>query len=269
MLLQAWRLGERSTLATPDLGLSQVFVNLDEHGAHFPPSASLSWEVVEAIAADPNVCYRVEQEEALPIRVYSPEFDRLYSLYPTPSAPTMLVSGIPMHRIKDTDPWQDTISKMKALGPSGGRLLDTATGLGYTAILAAHTGIEVVTVELDPAALEIARQNPWSQPLFAHPRIQQVIGDSCAVIESFPEATFNRLLHDPPAFGLAGEMYSLAFYRQAYRVLKPNGRMFHYIGNPQSKSGASQTRGVTQRLRQAGFRRVEPRPQAFGLLALK
>jgi len=268
-LLQAWRLGERSTLATPDLGLSQVSVSLDENGTHFPPSVILAWEVVETIAADPNVCYRAEQGEALPIRVYSPEHDRLYSLYPTRSAPTMLVSGIPMHRIKDTDPWQDTLSKIKALGTSGGRLLDTATGLGYTAILAAQNGSEVITVELDPAALEIARQNPWSQPLFAHPRIRQVIGDCCAVIAGFPEATFNRLLHDPPAFSLAGEMYSLAFYRQAYRVLKPNGRMFHYIGNPQSKSGASLTRGAAQRLRQAGFRRVEPRPQAFGLLAFK
>jgi ferredoxin len=93
--------------------------------------------------------------------------------------------------------------------------------------------------------------NPWSQPLFDNPRIRQVIGDCCEVIEGFPSGYFACLLHDPPAFSLAGEMYSLEFYRQAYRVLKSNGRMFHYIGNPQSKSGASLTRGATQRLRQA------------------
>ena len=127
----------------------------------------------------------------------------------------------------------------------------------------------ISSVELDPATQEIARQNPWSQPLFANQRIHQVIGDCCAVIEGFPGGYFARILHDPPAFSLAGEMYSLAFYRQAYRALKPNGRMFHYIGNPQSKSGAVQTRGAAQRLRQAGFRRVEPCPQAFGLLACK
>jgi len=268
-LLKAWQLGQSVGEASPDLGLSQVAVHLDEDGARFPSSVPLNWGVLAEIAADANVCYRVEQGDAYPIRVYSPESDRLYSLYPTLSAPTMLVSGIPMHRIKDTDPWQDTHSKIKALGSLGGRVLDTATGLGYTAILAAQSASEVVTVELDPAAQDIARQNPWSQPLFTHPLIRQLIGDCTEVIAAFPEGYFSRIIHDPPAFSLAGEMYSLAFYRQAYRVLKPNGRIFHYIGNPESKSGASLTRGAAQRLRQAGFHRVEPRPGAFGLLAFK
>ena len=268
-LLNAWRLGQTALVVSPDLGLSQASVSLEENGAHFPAAAPLGWDLLAAIAADANVCYRVEQGDAHPIRVYSLEFDRLYSLYPTPSAPTMLVSGIPMHRIKDTDPWQDTQAKIKALGESGGRMLDTATGLGYTAILAAQLGSQVITVEIDPAAQEVARQNPWSQPLFTQPRIQQLIGDCSEVIESFPDVYFSRILHDPPAFSLAGEMYSLAFYIQALRVLKPKGRMFHYIGNPESKSGASLTRGVAQRLRHAGFRRVEPRPGAFGVVAYK
>ena len=55
-----------------------------------------------------------------------------------------------MHRIKGTDPIRDTKEKLKALGPVSGRVLDTATGLGYTAIEAAKTADHVLTLELDP-----------------------------------------------------------------------------------------------------------------------
>ena len=94
----------------------------------------------------------------------------------------MLVSGIPMHRIKDTDPHADTLEKMRAVRPVVGQVLDTATGLGYTAIEAAKTAAHVTTIELDPAALEVCRRNPWSQALFDNPKITQVVGDSFEVV---------------------------------------------------------------------------------------
>jgi predicted methyltransferase len=70
-------------------------------------------------------------------------------------------------------------------------------------------------------------------------------------------------------FSLAGDLYSLAFYQQALRVLKHHGRMFHYIGAPESKSGARVTAGVIRRLQDAGFRRVVGAPRAFGVVAHK
>jgi predicted methyltransferase len=45
--------------------------------------------------------------------------------------------------------------------------------------------------------------------------------------------------------------------------------VFHYVGDPESKSGANVTHGVMRRLGEAGFTRVKRRPQAFGVLALK
>ena len=60
---------------------------------------------------------------------------------------------------------------MKSITPIVGCVLDTATGLGYTAIEAAKTAEQVVTIELDPVALEIARLNPWSQTMFDNPEI--------------------------------------------------------------------------------------------------
>jgi predicted methyltransferase len=172
-----------------------------------------------------------------------------------------------MHRIKNTDPHKDTLSKIKAVAPVSGELLDTTMGLGYTAIQAAKTATHVTTIELDPTVVEICRRNPWSQALFDNPQITRRIGHAWDVVEEFEANRFTRIIHDPPMFSLAGELYAADFYRELRRVLKDNGRLFHYIGDPQSKSGRSTTRGVTRRLREAGFRRVKPWPRAFGVVA--
>jgi predicted methyltransferase len=127
----------------------------------------------------------------------------------------------------------------------------------------------VVTIEIDPVAHAIARRNPWSQALFENPNIHQVIGDAFEEIGNFDPDSFSVIIHDPPMFSLAGDLYSLAFYRQAVRVLKHNGRMFHYIGDPESKSGARVTAGVVRRLQDAGFRRVNRAARAFGVVAYK
>lgn len=254
---------------SPDLGISNVQVYVDRAGVRFPGGDMLDWAAIAEIAKSENSCFNVAGGMIAVIQTYSEAFGRVYSLYPTGGAPTMLVSGIPMHRIKGTDPWRDTQTKIKALGRAYGQVLDTTTGLGYTAILAAQTADRVTTIELDPAAQTIARRNPWSQDLFENKNIVQLIGDSCDEIESFQDQSFNAIIHDPPMFSLAGDLYSLAFYQQALRVLKPNGRIFHYIGNPESKSGSRVTQGVVSRLKKAGFSRVVTRPDAFGVLALK
>jgi uncharacterized protein len=252
-----------------DLGLSTLHARLDADGVEFPIGNYLTWELLLEIVDNENNCFRVSGGEIETIQSYSETFERVYTLYPTQSAPTMLVSGIPMHRIKDTNPWRDTQSKIKALGKVYGHILDTATGLGYTAIQVAKTASQVTTIELDPAAQLIARHNPWSQELFENPKITQLIGDSFDEIEVFPGEHFSGIIHDPPMFSLAGDLYSLAFYQQAYRVLKSGGSMFHYIGNPESKSGGRVTKGVVSRLKKAGFSRVIPKPDAFGVTAIK
>src|SRR5256886_5268250 len=109
-----------------------------------------------------------------------------------------------MHRIVDTDPMQDTLKKIAAISPIVGRVLDTATGLGYTAIEAAKTADEVVTIELDPGTQEIARLNPWSQTLFHSPKILRIMGDAYEVVQTFEDGSFARIIHDPPTFSLAG-----------------------------------------------------------------
>lgn len=252
-----------------DLGLTAIEATIAVEGALLPEGTTLPWSLLERVGKNETACFAVEGGRLRKIQIYSDIMDRLYSLMPTGRAPTMLLSGIPMHRIKGTDPRQDTLSKIGTIAPISGRVLDTATGLGYTAIEAARSAELVVTVELDPAVLEICRQNPWSRELFDNPRIEQRIGDVFEEIETFETGSFSRILHDPPAFSLAGELYSGDFYRQLYRVLDRRGRLFHYVGNPDSKSGRNVTRGVARRLKEAGFARISARPEAFGLVARK
>lgn len=253
---------------SPDLGITTVAVRVTDAGVVFSDGEIVVWGDLGRIAASENGCFRVEPGGIDDIRVFSEATGWVRSLMPTAGAPTMLVSGIPMHRIKGIDPLADTARKIAAIAPITGVVLDTATGLGYTAIAAARTAERVVTIELDPAAIEIAGQNPWSRELFDNPRIEQRTGDAFEIIRDLPEREYSRIIHDPPAMSLGGELYSREFYRQLRRIIRPNGRVFHYIGDPTSASGRNITRGVVQRLGEAGFRRAIRRPEAFGVVAL-
>ena len=268
-LLAARQAGEQTAQCSLDLGLSTVEVELTADGVHFGASFALSWDWLQSIASDENACFRLTAEGIEKIKTFSGTTNRPISLFPTPAAPTMLIAGLPMHRIKDTTPDRDTEAKIQAMKPIRGEILDTSTGLGYTAILAAETADHVVTIELDPAVLEIARLNPWSQELFTRRNIQQLVGDSFDVIEELETGLFSGILHDPPTMSLAGHLYSADFYAELYRVLKPNGRLFHYIGDPESKSGRRTTASVIQRLEQAGFSAIRRQPRAFGVTAHK
>jgi len=268
-LLSARKAGQTAGEVSPDLGLSIITASLTSQGVRFPDEILLLWEAIEEIAAAENNCFAVTPDGIEKIVRFSELTGRVYSLMPTTGAPTMLISGIPMHRIKDTEPHADTLEKIKAARPLTGHVLDTATGLGYTAIEASQTARQVTTIELDPVALEIARFNPWSRRLFANPKIEQHIGDSYDVLETFPEGAFDSVIHDPPAFALAGDLYSGEYYHKLFRVLRCHGHLFHYIGNPESKSGHNITRSVIHRLKAAGFRQVRPAQRAFGVVAVK
>src|ERR1700687_251190 len=226
-LLKAKQLGIASVQISPDLGLSIVKVTRTSEGFVFPNGERLDWQTIEKISKSEVNCFILEDDAARPIQVFSEYTNRVCSLMPTKGAPSMLIAGFVMHRIKDTDPMQDTRSKIAAIAPISGRVLDTATGLGYTAIEAARNAEEVVTIELDPGAQAMARLNPWSRELFDNPKITQIMGDAYEVVQEFADESFARIIHDPPTFSLAGDLYAGAFYRQLYRVLRRGGRLYH------------------------------------------
>jgi predicted methyltransferase len=267
--ITAHRAGQTTASISLDLNRTTTEVGVSEQGIIFPDGQTLDWSTAERIAEAKNRCYVLENGAAREIQTFSEVTNWARSLMPTEGAPTVLVSGTPMHRISGVDPHKDTLLKVKTLKPIHGAVLDTATGLGYTAIEAGRTADRVVTVELDPAALEIARYNPWSQELFTNPRIEQIVGDVFDVVEDTDYEAYSCIIHDPPMFSLAGDLYSGDFYRELYRILRHRGRLFHYVGDLDSKSGHGVVKGVVRRLQEAGFSRIQRRPEAFGLLVTK
>lgn len=268
-LLAARRAEEARSAVSLDLGRSSVQVELGEDGVRLPDDLLMSWQDVERIVQAENACFRVTSDGPEPIRRFSETTGRVVGLMPTVGAPTMLLGGFYMHRVKGTDPWADTEAKIAAAAPVRGLVLDTTMGLGYTAIAAARTASHVVTIELDPAVVEIAALNPWSEALFSDPKIERCLGDAAEVVPSLADSAFDHVIHDPPTMSLAGQLYSGDFYGELLRVLRPGGRLFHYIGRPDSGYGARTGTGVVRRLRQAGFTGIAERPAAFGFVATR
>ena len=97
--------------------------------------------------------------------------------------------------------------------------------------------------------------NPWSPDHEeAGTPLQLVPGDVSKEIAALPDQSFDAALHDPPRFGIAGELYSQVFYDQLARVLRPQARLFHYTGTPNKlTSGRDVPKEVAARLQRAGF----------------
>lgn len=253
-----------------DLGLTTQTLKLQSDGVLFPDGQKLAWEKIKKVYKDKKKCYLIHDNNIEPIMIFSKKTNWVRTLYPTKSAPTTLVSGTLMHRIKDTDPISDTFKKVRTLEPlENAVVLDTATGLGYTAIALSKKAQHVTTIELDPAAIEIARLNPWSQELFDNPKITQVIGNTVDEIKKFDSGIFTHVLHDPPMLKLGGELYSEEFYRDLFRVLKYKGKLFHYIGDLASEYATKVTKGILNRLHSVGFKKIDRQPDAFGIVAIK
>jgi len=205
------------------------------------------------------------------VKFFDEKTKKFYKLVPTSTWPTLEISGIHMHRIKEVDPKTDSELKIKALGKIYGEILDVCTGLGYTAIIAARRKRvkKVITIEIDENVIKIARQNEFSKELFENPKIELIIGDAFEVIRKFEDESFDFIIHDPPRFSLAPQLYSQEFYIQLFRVLKKRGRMFHYTGEPGKLSGKNFVKGIVKRLLLAGFRKVVKVREAKGVVAFK
>jgi len=179
----------------------------------------------------------------------------LIKLVPTEwGPPTFEIDGIKMLPTAHVSPWEDAARKVALVKPHGARILDTCGGLGYFAALALEAGATLVrSFEKNPDVLWLRRHNPWS-PRGDEPRYQLECADVLQQIASIATASHDALLHDPPRFGIAGELYSQGFYDELARVLVPRGRLFHYTGTPNRlTSGRDLPREVAARLERAGF----------------
>jgi uncharacterized protein len=171
--------------------------------------------------------------------------------------PTFEIDGIKMLPTARVSPYADAERKVALIQPRGKAILDTCGGLGYFAAWCLAGGARAVrSFEKNADVLWLRSLNPWS------PRTEDsgggalnlTHGDIVEEIAALPAGSFDAVLHDPPRFGIAGELYSQDFYDQLARVLACKGRLFHYTGAPNKLTSGRDVPGeVVKRLRRAGF----------------
>ena len=182
----------------------------------------------------------------------------LFKLVPTDwGPPTFEIDGIKMLPTAHVSPYEDAQRKVALIRPRGKVILDTCGGLGYFAACCLQgEAAQILSYEKSADVLWLRSLNPWSpqNDSPADDRLRLTHADVTAAIGSLADQSVDAILHDPPRFGIAGELYSQAFYDQLARVLKRRGLLFHYTGSPNKlTSGRDVPREVEQRLRRAGF----------------
>jgi predicted methyltransferase len=201
--------------------------------------------------------YYWDGDDFVPVSRFS---GSLIKLVPTEwGTPTFEIDGIKMLSTAKASPMDDARRKVALVEPRGKVVLDTCGGLGYFAACCLEAGVaRIRSFEKHPDVLWLRTINPWSpdpdDP--AHgARLELKHGDVLQAIAQVDDASVDAMLHDPPRFGIAGDLYSQAFYEQLARVLRRGGRLFHYTGSPNKlTSDRDVPREVARRLEKSGFR---------------
>jgi predicted methyltransferase len=178
----------------------------------------------------------------------------LIKLIPTNwGPPTFEIDGVKMLPTARISPYVDAQHKVELIEPRGKVILDCCAGLGYFAVWCIRErAAEVISFEKNADVIWLRGLNPWSPP--PDKSLTLTHADVCQAITLLPNHSVDAVLHDPPRFALAGELYSQKFYDQLARVLRRKGRLFHYTGAPNKIArGRELAHEVSVRLRIAGF----------------
>jgi uncharacterized protein len=256
-LLSARDAGAREWIGSLDLGLSSGGASLEAdawqwRGQRYPYPHTLKDRTI----------YYWDRDEFAPVSRYA---GSLIKLVPTEwGAPTFEIDGIKMLPTSKESPFEDARRKVALIEPRGKVVLDTCGGLGYFAACCLEAGVaRIHSFEKNADVLWLRTLNPWSPaPDEVDPdtpigggRLRLTHADVSQAIAQIADASVDALLHDPPRFGIAGELYSQVFYDQLARVLRRGGRLFHYTGSPNKlTSGRDVPREVEKRLEKAGFK---------------
>jgi predicted methyltransferase len=250
LLVAARRDGASSAECSLDLDRSRTAVQLDGEewiwqGERYPYLQTCKERTI----------YHWDGGSFQPVQRFS---GSLIKLVPTEwGPPTFEIDGIKMLPTAHVSPYADAERKVGLIQPRGKVILDTCGGLGYFAAWCLQgQAREVQSYEKNANVIWLRSLNPWSPEGSAEAggALRLTQGDITEHIRALPDTSFDAILHDPPRFGTAGELYSQAFYDQLARVLKRNGKLFHYTGSPNKlTSGRDVPKEVTRRLERAGF----------------
>ena len=260
-LLAARNAGATDYSGSFDLGRSTTTVELNAdgwlyRGRRYPWPDAARPNGTRPDPIKPRAIYVWDEPAFVPLQRYA---GALIKLVPTDwGAPTFEIDGIKMLPTAQISPYADAQRKVALVQPRGRQILDTCGGLGYfAACCLAEGAARIHSVEKNASVLWLRQHNPWSPDADAEEaggRLQLEHADIAESITCLPSASFDAALHDPPRFGIAGELYAQTFYDQLARVLRPNAPLFHYTGTPNAKTSGRDVPGeVSKRLTKSGF----------------
>lgn len=242
--------GDPAVVCSLDLARNTTTVDLDhagwsQDGRHFPWIPNCRDRTI----------YWWDGAAFQPVSRYG---ESLIKLVPTEwGPPTFEIDGVKMLVTAKVSPWEDARRKVALVAPRGKVILDTCGGLGYFAAWCLDGGAtRVLSWEKNPDVLWLRSLNPWSPEGSGTgcAGLELTRGDISEAVTTLPGESVDAILHDPPRFGIAGELYSRTFYDQLARVLRKRGRLFHYTGTPNRLTSGRDVPGeVAKRLRAAGF----------------
>jgi len=252
-----------------DLGLTQELIKIEKQNFILPDKSAITAKELTKFKLKERIVYYIHENQLNKFIFYSPTKRISYKLMPTKGWPTLTLSSTPMHRYTYIDPKEDTIRKMHVIAPILGKVLDTCTGLGYTAIMSSKKAESVITFEKDSNIIEIAKNNPYSKELFESKNIKIKNEDISIAIKKLKDNIFDRIIHDPPTIKIAGELYSNNFYKELYRVMKPGAIGYIYIPRPGiTKNKQGLEKPIMKRLQEIGFK-TEYNESSQGIKAIK
>jgi predicted methyltransferase len=244
-----------------DLGISEKRITLDNQDYFRVADQKIPFPDPNIWQDDKRTILIYEEISWKPWQYFSPETQKLYKMiFVAPHIPpTIEISGIKMHITKNSNPAEDTKDKLKSLGKINGIVLDTCMGLGYTAIEAARSPYVkmVFSCEADQNVYRMCQQNPWSKDIFNNPNIKPEIIQVETYVQKIADGFFTAIIHDPPRFALAPQLYAENLYQQLFRILQRGGRMYHYTGDPNKRTRKRSLAEKTKMLlEKVGFREV-------------
>lgn len=245
-LLSALQAGESGMECSVDLGLSKTNVAVSDEG----------WVYLGRLfpylqSCNDRTIYYWADGMFQPVSRFTTSLIKLVPTHWGP--PTFEIDGIKMLPTAHISPYVDAERKVALIQPLGKVILDTCGGLGYFAFWCLQGGAaQVLSYEKNSDVIWLRSLNPWSPKTESGLILTQA--DVAKQIVSLPGSSVDAILHDPPRFGIAGELYSQAFYDQLARVLKLGGKLFHYTGAPNRLTSRRDVANeVAKRLRKAGF----------------
>ncbi len=245
-LRKAARAGGASVECSLDLGRSATIVDVTTAGWHWQGQAYAWLE-----GGKDRTIYYWDDGAFAPVARFTTS---LIKLVPTQwGPPTFEIDGIKMLPTAQVSPYDDAQRKVGLVNPRDKVILDTCGGLGYFAAWCMRGGArQVMSYEKNPDVIWLRGLNPWSPSV--GPGFSLTLGDIVEHVARLPGESVDAILHDPPRFGIAGELYSQVFYDHLARVMRRKGRLFHYTGSPNKlTSGRDVPNEVARRLRKAGF----------------